>query len=366
MAVMEIVMRTRNANRAVPSRSSCRRLAWGPVGPSRLARSPIRRGLLLLLLAGLSTACQRDERPAAAAPAPRRGDKLVLAAEPIEGQYVASLQEGLGEADAHALVSRHGGTLVAYLPPPVNAVSFKLAPARALDMAADAAVRIAEEDSVARAASSTWNLDRVDQRALPLSGGHQASTSGAGVHLYVIDTGVLLSHPALAPRADAPASFADGPEGSDCNGHGTHLAGIAAGADAVLASGGRVRIGVASGATIHSVRALDCAGVGAVSSVVRALDWVRENHQSPAVALVGLTAGLSPVLQDALDELVEAGVTVVGPAGNDPFDACGRHPAAAAGTLAVGATTTDDAVLDPSSGGRCVDLFTTPTESNTR
>jgi subtilisin family serine protease len=301
----------------------------------------------ILVLAALSAACQRSSDPSTESAARARSDKLIRAAEPISGQYLVALEDGLGEADAQALVARHGGTLLAYLPPPVNAVSLRLAPDRALALAADPAVRIVEEDARVRAASLPWNLDRIDQRVLPSSGGYAAATTGAGVHVYVIDTGVLLAHPELAPRADAPASFADGPEGGDCNGHGTHVAAIVAG----------TAVGVARGATVHSVRALDCEGVGAMSSLVRALDWVRENHESPAVALVGLTAGLSPMLDEAIRELVKAGVTLVAPAGNDPLDACGRLPAAVPEVLTAGATTNEDAVVDPSSQGRCVDLF---------
>ncbi len=300
----------------------------------------------ILVLAALSAACQRGSSETST-PAPARSDKLVLAAEPISGQYVVSLADGLGETDAQALVARHGGTFLAYVPPPVNAVSLRLAPERALALAADAAVRLVEQDSRVRAASASWNLDRIDQRALPTSGGYHAATTGAGVHVYVIDTGVLLAHSELTPRADAPASFAGGPEGGDCNGHGTHVAAIVAG----------TTTGVAQGATVHSVRALDCDGVGALSSLVLALDWVRVNHESPAVAMVGLTAGLSPTLEQAIRELVKAGVTVVAPAGNDALDACGRLPAAVPEALTAGATTNQDGVVDPSSQGRCVDLF---------
>lgn len=305
----------------------------------------------VLVLAALSAACQRSTSSAPVFPVPERSDKLVLAADPIAGQYLVALADGVDEPAARALAARHGATVLSYVPPPLNAVALRLAPGRALALAADAAVRVAEEDSRVRIASA-WNLDRLDQRALPLSAGYDAKTDGSGVHVYVVDTGVLLSHPQFegaqgAPRADAPASFADGPEGGDCNGHGTHLAGIAAGAS----------VGVAPGARIHSIRAIDCDGVGATSSLVLALDWIREHHESPAVAVVGLTAGLSPALQNALSALVASGVTVVGPAGNDSVDACGRLPAGAPEVITVGATTLEDVVMDPSSQGPCVDLF---------
>ncbi|WP_242393559.1 Ig-like domain-containing protein [Anaeromyxobacter oryzisoli] len=303
----------------------------------------IRQAILVLAIA--ASACQGSH--GTSVQSPERTDKLVRAAEPIAGQYVATLVDGLGEAEARALVARHGGTFLAYVPAPVNAVALQLAPERAIALAEDAAVRVAEEDGRVHAASATWNLDRIDQRSATLDGAYRAATTGAGVNVYVVDTGVLLAHPDLAGRADAPASFAEGPSDGDCNGHGTHLAGVAAGAT----------IGVAPGAKVHSVRALDCAGVGSVSTLIQALDWIRQHHAAPAVALVGVTAGLSPSLEAVVRELVKSGVTVVAPAGNDAVDACGHLPAAVPEALTVGATTYQDAALAPSAQGRCVDLF---------
>lgn len=299
----------------------------------------------IFVFAALSAACQGGSD--APAPVPERSDKLVRAAEPIPGQYLAMLADGIDEAGARALVARHGGTVLGYAPPPVNAVMARLAPERAIAFAEDAAVRLAEEDARVHAASASWNLDRIDQRVPPPDGGFRAATTGAGVHLYVVDTSVMLTHPELGGRADAPASFVAGDEVGACSAHGTHIAAVAAGAT----------VGVAPGATVHAVRALDCEGLGAVSSLVLALDWIREHHETPAVAIVGAATTLSPTLSDAIAALVEAGVTVVAPAGNDDVDACSRLPAAFAGVLTVGATTAQDAVLVPSSQGACVDLF---------
>jgi large repetitive protein len=299
----------------------------------------------IFVLATVATACARSVDPAPAAP--ERSDKLVRAAEPIPGQYLARLADGLGEADARALVARHGGTFLGWVPAPVSAVKLALPPERALALASDGQVVRAEEDGRVRAASLAWNLDRVDQRATAGDGAYAPGLTGAGVHVYVVDTDVLLDHPELAGRADAPASFAPRPPGA-CSGHGTHVAGVAAGATT----------GVAPGATVHAVRVLDCEGVGAMSDLLSALDWIRANHASPAVAVVGVTTGLSPTLSDALDDLLEAGVVVVSPAGNtEGRDACGVLPAASPGVITAGATTALDGRLVPSGQGRCVDLL---------
>jgi hypothetical protein len=288
-------------------------------------------------------------------PAPERSAKLVRAAEPIPGQYLVALAEGRGEADAAALAARFGGTVLAFHGAPLDAFELALPPDRAIALAEDPAVRLVEEDSRLRLASTSWNLDRIDQRSANLDGRYTHATSGAGVHVYVLDTAIRLDHPELAGRADAPfTAVADETPAEECNGHGTHLAGLVAGAS----------VGVAPGATVHAIPALDCAGAGSVSALITALEWVRENHASPAVALVGTTAGLSPTLDEALRALVADGVVVVAPAGNDGVDACERLPAAVAEVITAGAITDDDAIAPFSNHGRCVDVFAPGSEVN--
>lgn len=301
----------------------------------------------ILLLAALAAGCRESGSPVSST-AVDRSAKLLRAAEPIADQYLVALAPGSTEADASALAARHGGTLLRWYGPPQTAFAVRLPQRNAPALADEPIVRYAEEDSYVHAASVGWNLDRVDQRAPPLDGLYTAPATGQGTHVYVVDTGVLLSHPELAGRATAPFSAVDDAYAqTDCNGHGTHVAGLVAGAT----------VGVAPGATVHSVRALDCSGVGGVSGLVAALEWVQAHHESPAVVVVGVTAGLSTALSEAVANTVAAGVTVVAPAGNSGVDACGTLPAAAPGVIAVGATDAQDAVSAFSNQGRCVSLF---------
>lgn len=296
----------------------------------------------------LVAACSRGSKGTDPVPAPTRSAKLIRAAEPVPGSYVVAMNDGLGAADATALAARHGATVIRYLPAPLNLATLTLPPEKAIALAEDAAVKYAEEDSVIRVAAVEWNLDRIDQRPTAGDGVFSHATTGAGVHVYVLDTGVTATHPELNGRADEVAAFASqGSADADCNGHGTHVAGIAAG----------LTVGVAPGATVHAVRVAGCDGTGELSDLAAAVDWVKDHHATPAVVIIGTTSGLSPSLDAAIHGLLAGGVTIVGPAGNAAQDACGTMPAASAGVLAVGATTYEDAILATSNRGRCVELF---------
>ena len=203
---------------------------------------------VMLAAATLLAACQGGGK-SAPAPAPARSDKLVRAAAPVPGSYLVALADGLGAADASALAARHGATLTRWIPPPVGAALMTADPARAIALAEDAAVKFAEEDQILRIASVEWNLDRIDQRSPALDGRYNHATAGAGVTVYVLDTGVLANHPELAGRASQVADFVHrAPSAVDCNGHGTHLAAIVAGASVGVAPSASVRYCPARGA----------------------------------------------------------------------------------------------------------------------
>jgi hypothetical protein len=91
-------------------------------------------------------ACQKGSKNEPPVATPTRSDKLVRAAEPVPGSYLVAMADGLGEADAVALAGRHGATLTGYLPAPVNAALVTIDPSKAIALAEDAAVKLAEED----------------------------------------------------------------------------------------------------------------------------------------------------------------------------------------------------------------------------
>jgi len=196
----------------------------------------------------------------------------------------------------------------------------------------------------------SWGQDRIDQTALPLNGRIAAPLDGAGVNAYIIDTGVRGDHDEFGGRVQAGYDAVSGTDGTtDCNGHGTHVAGTVAGAT----------FGVAPAATIIPVRVLDCSGSGSTSGVIAGINWATANHQAgvPAVANMSLGGGYSPALNAAVRSAVADGITFAVAAGNSNADACDASPASEPSALTVGATTSTDARASYSNFGSCVDLF---------
>ena len=210
-----------------------------------------------------------------------------------------------------------------------------------------------------------WPLDRINQRALPLDGNvSRGALTGLGVDIYLVDTGVRPTHEQLVGRVvagiDIPTANGTAvvdPPSSDCDGHGTHVAGLAAGSTT----------GVAPQARIISVRVLDCSGDGEVADVVKALKWVRGDHQSGVPAVVNLSLGVDlgddgRAIEEQVTELMNEGVVVTVASGNGdsagkPFDACKIAPGDVPRALTVGAVSSADIYAYYSNFGSCVDLF---------
>lgn len=213
--------------------------------------------------------------------------------------------------------------------------------------------------------SAPWHLDRINQRSAPLDGNAEfGSLTGAGVVVYVVDSGVRGTHEQFSgrvkagtdPVSDSGSSVVD-PASTDCDGHGTHVAALAAGST----------VGVAKGATVVAVRVLNCDGDGTVDDVVAALKWIRSHHVSGRAAVVNLSLGVDrnddgAAIDAQVKELLAEGIIVTIAAGNGddlgrPYDACDISPAHVPGALTVGASAVNDAVASYSNQGPCVDLF---------
>ena len=270
-----------------------------------------------------------------------------------------------------------------------------------------------------------WGLDRIDQRtsissvAAQRSYTYASGTTGAGVTVYVVDSGVQANHSdfggrvvngwsyradnaarlsyissrnryasdpdnGIAPCSNTydfedggiryqrqfnPAVF-DGPSSvvandfgtTDNDGHGTHVAGIVGGTLA----------GVAKEATIVPVRVLDSCGAGTLTMILNGLNWILQRHTAGNKAVVNLSLGFTtevPEVDAVITQMINKGMIVVAASGNRGASACGTTPAGTLGTFSVGSTYTasvNGAFVDRepsfSNYGDCVDLFAPGTQ----
>ncbi|MGR5285945.1 S8 family peptidase [Vibrio maritimus] len=200
----------------------------------------------------------------------------------------------------------------------------------------------------ANQSNAIWGLDRIDQRDRPLNGNYSYNYDGSGVTAYVIDTGVTNTHPEFGGRSRSGYDFVDNDsDATDCNGHGTHVAGTIGGA----------QYGVAKNVNIVGVRVLNCTGSGTTAGVISGVDWVAANASGPSVANMSLGGGVSTALDRAVASAVQSGVSFMLAAGNDNANACNSSPARESSGVTVGSTTSNDARSSFSNWGSCVDVF---------
>lgn len=205
-----------------------------------------------------------------------------------------------------------------------------------------------------RRTNPPWGLDRVDQRS-GTNDIYEYAASGQGVSMYIIDSGVRISHNTFGSRASYGYDFVgEDDTADDCVGHGTHVAGIAGG----------YSYGVAPGVDVVSVRVAQCNGTYSTADLIEGIDWVKANHTSSAVINMSLGGPTDRAVDDATQGAIDAGITVVAAAGNDGVDACNRSPARVPDAITVASSNrNDERSLFPdrpareSNFGSCVDLF---------
>ena len=278
-----------------------------------------------------------------------------------EGSYIVVMRSSDDLDGAEVEIAKSGGRTEKRFSHAINALSVKMKHSEVARIRNNPKVLFVELDQPMYALDTqsptpSWGLDRVDQRALPFSNSFTASAYGAGVDVYIVDTGIFTTHTDFSGRLRSGFSAINDRRGSnDCNGHGTHVAGTAAGAT----------YGVAKAASIIPVRVLDCAGSGSNTGVIAGLDWIIANHSAgvAAVANMSLGGGASLALDTAVQNAINDGVVMAVAAGNSSANACNYSPARAANAITVGATGAYNAgeTTDHRSGysnfGSCLDIF---------
>ncbi|MDE2293368.1 MAG: S8 family peptidase [Elusimicrobia bacterium] len=202
---------------------------------------------------------------------------------------------------------------------------------------------VAKASRSAGQATVPWGVQRVG------APGAWSRTTGQGVKVAVIDTGIDASHPDLAPNYAGGVNIID-PQSDpmDDHGHGTHVAGTIAGAGV-----GRGVVGVAPRARLYAVKVLDAKGGGTNSAIAEGIAWAVDNGMQ--VINMSLGGPSSSVLKKAVQKAYQAGITIVCAAGNDP-NAPVSAPASYPETIAVSASASDDSLASFSSTGPEVDF----------
>jgi len=270
------------------------------------------------------------------------------------GRYIVRLKASASFGTSSVLASSVGAINITSFQNAFNGFAADLSAAAVADLTRNINVESIEVDGVVSLAtdqaSPTWGLDRIDQRALPLNNVYSYTNSGAGVTAYVIDTGILATHSEFTGRVGVGYSVInDGRGTTDCNGHGTHVAGTVGG----------TTFGVAKSVTLVPVRVMSCAGSGSTSGVIAGIDWLIGHHQAgvPAVANMSIGGPSSIALNAAVARGVADGVVFVVAAGNDNSNSCRYSPSGETSAITVGATGLADARASFSNYGSCLDIF---------
>lgn len=266
------------------------------------------------------------------------------------------------------LEKRHGVRAEAAFGTVFKGMSARLTPAQRDALQRDPSVDVIEEEQVfsikptgqvgttatVSTQSTPWGISKTEAtQSYTLAG--NGSGAIAGVRAYIIDTGIDTKNSDL--NRAGHINFAGDGRNTDCNGHGTHVAGTVAAADNKSAV-----VGMGPGVAVYGVKVLNCQGSGTTTSVIKGVDWVAANAIKPAVANMSLGGGVSQLLDDAVRNAASKGIFFSIAAGNSATQACNSSPArvgggATPGVMVAAASDVSDLEASFSNYGACVDIW---------
>lgn len=189
--------------------------------------------------------------------------------------------------------------------------------------------------------SYLWNLDIIDGNKDTM---YEFYFTGKNIPIYVVDSGIM-QLPNFENRIGKGISMITDQTTVDCMGHGTSVSSIIASKE----------YGVSNGVVIIPVRIFGCSGSATTSTVIRALEWIKQQRRG--IVNMSISGSFNYFIDQMIKELHKNGFTIVVSAGNDGDDACFYSPASTKEAITVGSYNNDLTISDFSNKGSCVNVF---------
>lgn len=263
----------------------------------------------------------------------------------IPNEYIVTFTEGTTNEEIQNLISKYGAEVIDGNSDSLT-YTLNLEESQFKQMKDDVNVEIIEQN-VTFAANKYSQMEQYSHAQTKVQNAWAQNYKGKGIKIAVLDTGIS-AHSDLkiaggVSKVDYTTSYADD------NGHGTHVAGIIGSLD-----DGQGTTGVASEASIYSVKVLQKSGKGNLSDIIAGVDWAIENNMDIINISLG-TITNSQSLKKRVDEAEAKGIIVVAAAGNTG-DTTLNYPAVYDNVVSVGATDQNNNIASFSTRGDTINV----------